>query len=343
MTKPERIARLLYKSGKNSLTATEKLELQLWASEATENQQLLQRMQDQQFIEEAVADYHRLRREVAAQRKGPVPHTAREKKTKALIGMAVAAFFIIPVFAGWLGWFTGARHQPPGKPQKRAVAQVSPVWRQVTAVRGQRYRAVLPDGTGVWLNATAQLQYPAVFTEGERRVWLTGEAYFEVARRENRPFIVQAKNGADTTSVEVLGTHFNIKAWQGQPVQTTVLEGKVRISSRYKADTLQQGQQGWVDSTGMMYINTVADTGKVMAWKNNTFHFGKTTLPDIMDELARWYNVEVEYRFTTGEQFHGELERGKKLDTVLRILEATGYVAFERKGNKVVVKAPRKK
>lgn len=342
MTKPERIARLLYKSGKKSLTATEKLELQQWASEATENQQLLQRMQDQQFIEQAVADYYRLRREAAAQRKQPARRTAPNTK-KALIGISMAAVLIMAVFAGWLGWFSGARRQPQGKPQDRAVAQAPPAWRQITAGQGQQYKAVLPDGTGVWLNAASQLQYPAAFTGGERRVWLTGEAYFEVAKHDGKPFIVQAENGSDTTSVEVLGTHFNVKAWKRRPVQTTVLEGKVRISNRYSADTLQQGQQAWVDSTGRMVIEAKADTNKAMAWKNNTFHFGKTALPDIMEELARWYNVEVEYRYTTSEQFHGELERDKKLDTVLKILEATGYVAFERKGNKVLVKAPRKK
>lgn len=212
----------------------------------------------------------------------------------------------------------------------------------------------LSDGSTIWLNSESTLRYPVVFNGNERRVELTGEAYFEVAPSfvqsgKKRPFFVSA-NGV---AVEVLGTHFNVNAYDDEDVvRTTLLEGKVRVvyeagSKKYEEGSkkneviLRPGQQAVVDhsrsQTGTLAINYAPVIDEVMSWKNNTFYFNGENLQAIMKQLSRYYNVEVEYEGKAPDKkFGGMISRNKNLGEVLSVLELSG-VQFRIEGKKIIV------
>lgn len=191
---------------------------------------------------------------------------------------------------------------------------------------GGQFRVVLSDGTKVWMNAKSKFTYPVSFSEKIRPVNLTGEAYFEVAKNRNKPFLVYTPKQV----IKVLGTHFNVNAYEDERTQkTTLLEGLVQITTTdktAKSVVIQPGQQALQDDQ-VIQIRSV-NTDVAAGWKNGLFVFDHTELPELMRQLSRWYNVEVIYRGSIeSKNFSGEIERGYTLNETLRILEL-GNVHF---------------
>lgn len=196
--------------------------------------------------------------------------------------------------------------------------------------RGGEYRLQLPDGSKVWLNAASSITYPNIFTGDTRSVEITGEAYFEVAKDAARPFKVQAGN----MKVEVLGTHFNINAYPGEPViKTTLLEGAVRIQDA----VLKPGQQASLAATGQFRVEDDVETEEVMAWKNGFFQFNDADMPTVMRQLENWYDITVAYEGRVPKRsFGGAIQRSLPLSKVLDILEENN-VRFKIEGRNITV------
>ena len=190
---------------------------------------------------------------------------------------------------------------------------------------GGFYQIVLPDGTHVWLNSRSSLRFPTAFTETERRVELTGEGYFEVAKNPAKPFIVTV----DDTHVRVLGTHFNINSYAiSKSISTTVLEGKVSVENNRTQQHVVQGQQFNVfkDKAPVLQQNT--DLSQVIAWKEGYFCKKSIRLQDLMAEVERWYGVEVQYKDPISAEFVIKLRKNISLKELLTILELTGELEF---------------
>jgi ferric-dicitrate binding protein FerR (iron transport regulator) len=207
----------------------------------------------------------------------------------------------------------------------------------ISTPNGGEWEIRLPDGSIVWLNAASSLQYPLnIASSKQRKVELTGEAYFEVAKDKTRPFVVKTTK----QELEVLGTHFNINSYHDEYVtRTTLLEGSVRVSDSNSADTqvLQPGEQSILSSNGIK-VNKVA-TDEAIAWKNGYFMFNNEKQESILRKVARWYNVEIEYADPAAKDvmYYGTVSRFEKISKVLTKFEQTGEVRFDIKGNKVIV------
>jgi len=211
---------------------------------------------------------------------------------------------------------------------------VEPLYNTITIPRGGQYQLVLPDGTKVWMNSSSSLTYPVIFKGSKRQVSLTGEAYFEVAKNKQMPFIVESKK----QTLEVLGTHFNVNAYDDEPaVKTTLLEGSIKIIAvaNKMSRVLVPGEQAHVDQN--IEIRAV-DAEGVVSWKNGLFVFNKQTVEAAMRQLARWYDVEVEYKGNVSAKgFWGSIPRNKDLNYVLKMLEATGVAHFKLTERRVTV------
>jgi ferric-dicitrate binding protein FerR (iron transport regulator) len=203
----------------------------------------------------------------------------------------------------------------------------------ISTPKGGQYQVILPDNTSVWLNSASSISYPATFSGNERLVSLTGEAYFEVAKNEKMPFKV--RSGLQT--VEVLGTHFNVNAYPDEPnMQTTLLEGAVKLVSPASAIRIAPGEQGVVLRDGAMLKRRV-DVDRELAWKNGLFSFEGQDIRAIMRQISRWYDIEVVYeKDLPEEKYYGEIARSSKLENVFKILELNN-LAFRMEGKTVFV------
>jgi transmembrane sensor len=200
--------------------------------------------------------------------------------------------------------------------------------------RGGQYKITLPDGSKVWLNAASSLKYPVVFSGKERKVEITGEAYFEIAKDAARPFKVQLNQ----MEVEVLGTHFNINSYTDEEtVRTTLLEGRVKVITASEKKFLQPGQQAQLKSSGNMKIVNDVNLEETVAWKDGNFQFENSDIKSVMRQLARWYDVEVSYQGNISKHFIGGISRNVKLSQVLSMLQQTGEVRFIIEGKKIIV------
>ncbi len=192
---------------------------------------------------------------------------------------------------------------------------------------------VLSDQTKIWLNAGSSLSYPVVFAANERKISISGEAYFEVSHDPSRPFLV-SKNDV---VVKVLGTHFNVNAYDDEKeIKITLLEGAVKVNKAERSALIKPGQQAQVAQN--INIRNDVDIETVMAWKNGYFKFDKTNLQDLLKQLSRWYDVDIVDEVQNLDmEFAGEMERGLNLSEVLRILEKND-VHFRIEGKKIIVK-----
>jgi ferric-dicitrate binding protein FerR (iron transport regulator) len=201
--------------------------------------------------------------------------------------------------------------------------------------RGGQYQVILPDGTKVWLNAASSLTYPTAFTGGDRAVQLRGEAYFEVAGNKEKPFKVMVGN----MQVNVLGTHFNVMAYEDEnAIQTTLLEGAVQVTNGGVSHLLKPGQEGRLDRSSDAFRLLDVDADEAVAWKNGVFQFGGISIETVMRQIVRWYDVDVEYQGRTNEHFRGTISRSANASEVFKMLELTGAVHFTIDGKKVIVK-----
>ena len=213
------------------------------------------------------------------------------------------------------------------------------VFHEISTPRGGQYQVILSDGTRVWLNAETTLRFPVVFSGADRHVDLLGEAYFEVAKDQRRPFRVMTAGSL----VEVFGTHFNVNAYADEAaVRTTLLEGRVgvRPSSGASGHTLRMlspGQQASVKPDGTVRVDDRADTEEAIAWKNGRFHFNSADIRAIMRQIARWYDAEVVFEGNPELHFTGQITRRDEVSRVLQMMEMTGEVRFRIEGRKIIV------
>ncbi|WP_222539198.1 FecR family protein [Pedobacter polysacchareus] len=202
--------------------------------------------------------------------------------------------------------------------------------------RGGQYEVQLPDGTEVWLNAASSLKYSNAFNGKKREVSLTGEAYFEVAHRDNQPFVVHTSQ----QSVEVLGTHFNVNAYADDENQvTTLLEGRVKTSSKSYSLLLKPGQQSILNLENDRLKIKEADLETVMAWKNGDFIFKDEDLASVMKKVERWYDVEVVFEGVDPKaiKLGGWVSRSKNISAVIKIIEPIAGIKIKIDGRRVTV------
>lgn len=207
------------------------------------------------------------------------------------------------------------------------------LYNTMSTPRGSQYKIALPDGTGVWLNAASSITYPTAFPEDERKVSISGEVYFEVTHNSRKPFRVEVND----MSIEVLGTHFNVNAYKDEEaIKTTLLEGSVKVTHGKEKAVISPGKQATLTPSGSLSVNE-ANGDEVMAWKNGSFYFNRTTLPSLMRQLERWYDVEVVYSGSIPKlKFGGEIQRNLSLEDVLEILEKA-EVHFKLEERKLTV------
>lgn len=218
----------------------------------------------------------------------------------------------------------------------KAGADQDEVYNTISTPKGGKYMLILADGSKVWLNSATSLRFPVAFSGKERRVELSGEAYFEVAKNKEKPFHVSFAG----TDVAVLGTHFNINSYKDEPfMKTTLLEGAVEVSRNGLKERLNPSDQAVVSSSSpVIKVTQGADTEEVIGWKNGVFQFKDTHLKDIMRRLSRWYDIEVEYeKGVPDEEFTGIISEKVHITSVLEMLEQGGGIAFRIEGRKVIV------
>ena len=209
----------------------------------------------------------------------------------------------------------------------------------VTPKAGQ-FEITLPDGTRVWLNNASRLYYPTVFRKGERLVELSGEAYFQVAKDVEKPFVVKVLSrnpGEADVKVQVLGTEFNISAYQDEKaVKATLINGSVRVTNDAQHVLLQPGEQAAAADNGGLKVAEV-NTRSVIAWRRGFFNFDNSDLPTVMRQLARWYDIDISYEGSVpAKSFDGNISRNSNLSEILKVLERN-QVHFRLEGKKLVV------
>jgi len=214
------------------------------------------------------------------------------------------------------------------------------VYNTVSTPYGGQYQVTLLDGTKVWLNAGASLRFPTSFPGHERNVELNGEAYFEVAKDKTKPFFVTVNTpSGKSMTVQVLGTHFNVNAYPDEQHNiTTLLEGSVKVNYEQENVLLIPGKQAVLNkASGKMNIRD-ADTEEATAWKNGYFLFNNDKVENIMRQISRWYNVEINYQGDVSKKaIGGSVSRFKNVSEVLKMLELTGAVHFKMEGRRITV------
>lgn len=217
---------------------------------------------------------------------------------------------------------------------KGAIKEIS--YNTLTTPRGGQFHLTLPDGSEVWLNAASSIRFPTAFEGKQRKVFITGEAYFEVRHNKLIPFVVEVN---EHTSIEVLGTHFNINSYPDESsIKTTLVEGLVKVNSFNRHEFITPGQQMQVNENNTIKLIKQADIEEALAWKNGVFQFHAANLPAVLRQLSRWYDVDIEYENNIPErEFEGEMQRDLSLLQVLKILEKN-KVKFEIKGKTLIVK-----
>ena len=216
------------------------------------------------------------------------------------------------------------------------VESESVVYNKLEIPRGGEFCLTLSDGTRVWLNSETSIQYPVAFGAKERRVFVQGEAYFEVAKDAKKPFTVQFMS----SSVTVLGTSFNIRAYpEEKRSQTTLAEGSVRIYSPGSSMLLKPGEQVEVNALSGEMVKREVEVKSFTSWKDGRFVFEQQPLEDIMRTLERWYDIRVIFKDEGAKRISlsGNMKRYGDFSQVMKMLQMTGDVRFELHGNDVYI------
>ncbi|MBS1601057.1 MAG: FecR domain-containing protein [Bacteroidetes bacterium] len=225
----------------------------------------------------------------------------------------------------------------PGKNSQPHTTSLTPLYNTLSTPRGGQYAITLSDGTKIILNAASTLSYPTAFTGNNRTVRLSGEAWFEVAPDNQHPFFVNTKD----QQVEVLGTQFNIDAYDNEPsTRTTLIAGSVKVSGSTirQSRLLQPGQQTILDSHQLQLVRD-ADIEEATAWKNGYFLFQSEDIQSIMRKISRWYDVDVRFDGPqTTEKFNGSVQRLANVSEILKKLELTNKVHFNIVGRTIIVR-----
>ncbi|HEX5553860.1 MAG TPA: FecR domain-containing protein [Chitinophagaceae bacterium] len=229
------------------------------------------------------------------------------------------------------------------KEAKGSIRKQGVHYNTLSIPRGGEYRLVLPDGSKVWINSASSIKFPTVFNGKYREVIMQGQCYFEIAKNPSKPFKVKVSSsglGQKGAEVLVLGTHFDVMAYPDEPaLKTTLLEGDVQVRQGNSQVQLKPGQQAVSDLiTNALSVSSV-DTEQVTAWKDGFFELGHTSLPVIMRQLARWYDIKVDYRKADDQKrFGGIISRNLPLSEILRMLANNG-VHCQLQGHKLTVKS----
>lgn len=202
---------------------------------------------------------------------------------------------------------------------------------------GGEYKLTLADGTKVWVNSASELKYPVKFMGHSRTVYIKGEAYFEVTQNLEKPFIVKTTNHME---IKVLGTHFNVSAYENDPtIATTLSEGKVLVSNGQNSVDLIPNQQAVFEKANAQLTCRNVDAYQYLSWKDGKFIFEGETLENIMERLSRWYDIQVFFRGSRVRtlRFSGDLEKYKDFSTAIRMLEKVSRIKVEIKNNTVFI------
>lgn len=234
--------------------------------------------------------------------------------------------------------------------EPKAVIQGAEVYNTITTPKGGQYQVILPDQTKIWLNAGSSIRFPVAFTGKERRVAITGEVYFEVAKNPKMPFkaVIASEFSSEGVTkgrgeVEVVGTHFNIMAYPNEPtIQTTLLKGSVKVVSDKLSRILKPGQQARITdfpvASEALTVQDIPNAENLVAWKDGFFPGASVDV--MMRQVARWYDVELEFEGKTPDiKFEGQLPRSANIEDVLKILDANGiHTVLDKVNRKIVVK-----
>ena len=211
-----------------------------------------------------------------------------------------------------------------------------PEWHTLQVPRGGEYKIVLDDGTEIWLNSASELKYPAHFVGNERRVCLVGEAYFQVARNEAAPFIVETRD----MDVKVLGTSFNVSAYEDEEnSHATLVEGRVEVDDKINGEkvTLTPGDQALLQGKEMVVREV--NTKLYSMWRLDRFTFASEDMEGVIRKLSRWYNVNFFFSNSSMKQkrFTGSLPKYSDISQVLKMIEMTTDIKFQVKGNTIII------
>ncbi len=221
----------------------------------------------------------------------------------------------------------------------KSTADAPVFYNVITTPQGGQYQLTLEDGSKVWLNAASSIRFPTTFREKERKIEITGEAYFEIAKDALRPFKVLFETPSGTKSeVTVLGTHFNIMCYKDEKVaKTTLVEGSVLISNSGNTAVLKPAQQASIKDDETIRVRSDVNINEAIAWKNGYFEFYATSLQEVMRQVGRWYDVEISYEGKIPERkFGGKISRESNASEILKILELS-QVRFRIEDKKIIV------
>jgi len=217
----------------------------------------------------------------------------------------------------------------------RRTDNTTTAYNTLTTKKGEQFPLILSDGTEVILDAASSITFPVSFTGKQRAVSVTGQAYFKVVHNDRQPFQVLVKG----QMIRDIGTEFNINAYDDEGVvKTTLLEGSVKVSKASTAVVLTPGQQSQVtDNSNTITVVKNADIQSVVAWKNGLFQYNNASIQEVMRQVARWYNVDIEYEGTIPQrEFSGKMQRNLNASQVLDLLSFT-RVHFKIEGKKIIV------
>lgn len=208
------------------------------------------------------------------------------------------------------------------------------VYNTLTIPRGKQYKVVLPDGSQVWLNAASSLHYPTQFPDGERKVELSGEAYFDIVKDDRKPFLVVT--GQQT--IAVLGTAFNVKAYTDESyIKTTLIAGSIKINplNGHTPRLLKPGEQAILENNDLQ-VKSI-DTKEDVSWRSDLFYFSNTDLRDMAYQLQRWYDIEVDFSSLPAKRLYGQLPRSTPLPELLNAIEKTTNIKLKLSNGRLFV------
>lgn len=208
-----------------------------------------------------------------------------------------------------------------------------PLYNKIEVPEGSEYAVTLSDGTKIWLNSRSTLEYPIVFSS-IRNVRFHGEAYFEVAHNESRPFVVQSSK----TKIRVLGTKFNVTAYDPNKITVTLIEGKVAVSFPSGKEILSPGDQVQVSETNTNFKKKV-NVNIYTSWVTGTFEFNNTSMEDIVTQLSLWYDVKMEFASPELKNvtFTGAILKNKSLGYALKLIQKVSNLSFQKEGDTIIV------
>ena len=211
-------------------------------------------------------------------------------------------------------------------------------WQAIKVPRGRKIAIFLSDGTKVHLNSDSELVYPSEFGKEKRLVKLKGEAYFEVAHNEEKPFIVENLSQLIT----VLGTKFNISCYENESyVRTTLVEGSVKINSKINPESLIliPGEQSSLAVDGSELIKNNVDTKYYTSWTNEVMYFKNEELGKLAIKLERWYDVKIDFKSEESKniRFTGIIRKEKSINHIMKLIEVTSEIKINSNKNEIII------